>query len=533
MTDWFPHAVGYEVYVRSFADSNGDGMGDLEGIRRRLDHLDWLGVNVVWLTPFYPSPGFDCGYDVSGYVDVDPQHGDLAAFDALLEDAHARGMRLLVDIVPNHTSHLHPWFVESRSSVESPLRDLYIWRDPGADGGPPNNWVSHFGGPAWTLDETTGQYYLHLFLPEQPDLNWESDEVRGRIDEVFRFWCERGVDGFRVDVAHALVKHPAFPDNPVLRTPAPDAGPWEVFASFDHRYDLDQDGNVELHRRWRAVVDPYGAVLIGEIGVAAPQRLTRYSTSGGLHGVFYIEPANLGWEPARIIDAVRRVHELDPDGVAWAMDSHDARRSASRFGGGDRGAARSLAATTLLFGLGGIPFLYQGQELGLEDGVVDAADLVDPVATRNQGVPGRDGARTGMPWEPGPHDGFTSGEPWLRYLPRDASETVVVQRTDPGSWAARHRDLAATRRRLADHWSAPPRWLDSPSPQVGAVRRGDAAVVANLGAEPAHVDLGDGTWQTAFASAEGVSVDGSAVTLPEETAVIVERVGATSAADPP
>lgn len=523
-TSWWRSAVGYEVYVRSFADHDGDGMGDLAGVRSHLDHMAGLGVDAVWITPFYPSPGFDGGYDVMDYTGVDPRHGDLADFDDLVAEAHRLGLRVIIDIVPNHTSHLHPWFIDAAGDRHSALRDFYIWRDPATDGGPPNNWVSHFGGPAWTLDEASGQYYCHLFLPEQPDLNWENAELRSRFDEVYRFWCERGVDGFRVDVAHALIKHPDFPDNPMVRQPGAGAGVWEVFASFDHRYDLDQDDNVELHRRWRRVVEPYGAILIGETGVSDPQRLARYAHGGeGMTCVFFLEPAGLPWEPSRIIDSLRGVHELEPERVAWALDSHDAGRSASRFGGGERGASRSLAVTTLLFGLGGIPFLYQGQELGLEDGVVDRSDLDDPIATRNEGSVGRDGARTPMPWEPGPGDGFTTGVPWLPAAQRRPEETASVQAETPGSWLHRHRELIAVRAGLPDLWQAAAAWLPTPDGEVAAVLRGTAMVVANLSEHRTTVDLPDGAWRMAFSSGDDPEIGDVGVSVPAETSVIVTR----------
>jgi alpha-glucosidase len=522
-TPWWQRAVGYEVYVRSFADDDGDGMGDLAGIRSRLGHLSGLGVDAVWITPFYPSPGFDAGYDVMDHLDVDPQHGTLAGFDDLVTEAHRLGVRVIIDIVPNHTSHLHPWFVESSRGPDSLLRDFYIWRDPAPGGGPPSNWVSHFGGPAWTFDERSGQYYCHLFLPEQPDLNWQNEELRSRFDDVFRFWCERGVDGFRVDVAHALVKHGDFPDNPVAHEVGPDAGPSEVFASFDHRYDLDQDDNVDIHRRWRRVVEPYGAILIGEVGVPDPERLARYTRGGeGLTCVFYLEPAGLRWEPSRIIGMLRQAHELEPERLAWALDSHDAARSATRFGGGDRGASRSLAVTTLMFGLGGMPFVYQGQELGLENGVVDPEHLADPIALRNAGASGRDGTRTPMPWEPGPADGFTTGTPWLPAEPRRPEETVQVQEATPDSWLHRHRDLITARGSLPDLWGAPAQWLETGSDEVGVVRRGGAVVVANLSASEATVELPHGPWRVVFSSSpDDVETRGDAVAVPAETSAVL------------
>jgi alpha-glucosidase len=489
-----------------------------------LRHLSELGVDAVWITPFYPSPGFDAGYDVMDHLDVDPQHGTLAGFDDLVTEAHRLGVRVIIDIVPNHTSHLHPWFVESSRGPDSPLRDFYIWRDPAPGGGPPSNWVSHFGGPAWTFDEASGQYYCHLFLPEQPDLNWQNEELRSRFDDVFRFWCERGVDGFRVDVAHALVKHPDFPDNPVAHEVGtrcrPLGGVRLVRPPVRPRSGRQRGASI---RRWRRVVEPYGAILIGEVGVPDPERLARYTRGGeGLTCVFYLEPAGLRWEPSRIIDTLRRAHQLEPERLAWALDSHDANRSATRFGGGHRGASRSLAVTTLMFGLGGMPFLYQGQELGLENGVIDPANLADPIALRNAGSFGRDGARTPMPWEPGPGDGFTTGTPWLPAQPRRRDETVQVQDVTPASWLNNHRDLITVRRSLPDLWEAPAVWLETGTDEVAAVHRGGVAVVANLSSDETTVGLPQGSWRTVFSSSlDDVEPRGDGVSVPAETTVIL------------
>jgi len=226
---WWRGAVGYEVYIRSFADASGDGIGDLDGITSHLEYLAWLGIDAVWITPFYPSPGFDHGYDVSNYTDIDPIHGSLGDFDRLVDRAHSLGMRVVVDIVPNHSSSRHPWFLEAAKGPENAYRDFYIWRDPAPGGGPPNNWVSHFGGPTWTFDENSGQYYCHLFLPEQPDLNWDNGRVRGHFDEILRFWMDCGADGFRIDVVQGLIKSSEFADNPQLRPLRDGMTNWEVW----------------------------------------------------------------------------------------------------------------------------------------------------------------------------------------------------------------------------------------------------------------------------------------------------------------
>ncbi|HDL41948.1 MAG TPA: alpha-amylase, partial [Actinobacteria bacterium] len=292
MTSWWHGGIGYEIYPRSFADSNNDGIGDINGIKGRLPYLSWLGIDAIWIAPFYESPGLDHGYDVSDYRAINPIHGTLADFDELIADAHARDIRVIVDIVPNHSSSEHRWFQQALQGRDNPYRDYYLWRDPAPDGGPPNNWVSHFGGPAWTLDEASGQYYCHLFLPEQPDLNWSNPALREEFDDILRFWCDRGADGFRIDVAHGLVKDAQFRDNP-QRVPIQDPGnPTEVFGAFEHLYDMDQDGTVDVYRRWNRVVEPYEAVLIGESNPRSLDRVARYVRGDSLHTVFYLEP---GW----------------------------------------------------------------------------------------------------------------------------------------------------------------------------------------------------------------------------------------------
>ncbi len=523
---WWPGTVGYEIYVRSFADSTGDGTGDLAGIAAHLDHVAYLGADSIWITPFYPSPGFDHGYDVSDYRGVSPAHGDLDDFDRMRERAHDLGLRVIVDIVPNHTSSQHPWFVGALDGPDAPTRDYYLWRDPAPGGGPPNNWVSHFGGPAWSLDPASGQYYCHLFLPEQPDLNWRNPAVVDEFDEILRYWCERGVDGFRIDVAHGLVKHPDFPDNPQPRPIEDGMGPRELFDCFDHLYDLEQDDNVDVYRRWNRVIAPYGAMLIGEVATSEPHRVARYSSDGdALHSVFYLRPTRTAWDPDELPEILRAMHDACPDGVSWVIDCHDQSRSVSRYGGGDRGRRRSLAVFTLLTALGGTPFLYQGEELGLEDGIVDRTDLEDPISTRNPGTTeGRDGCRTPMPWEPGPGNGFTTAPAaWLPADDRPAEDTVEHQRSDPSSTLHRYRDLLAQRRRLPELWEEPLAWIDTGDQRVLAVRRGSLVVACNFDATARELGLGgdyETDYEIVFVSTPGaMTPDG----LDGEAAVVLRR----------
>ena len=522
---WWRTSVGYEVYLRSFCDNDGDGIGDLRGLRERLGHLAWLGVDLLWITPFFPSPMHDQGYDVCDYRSVDPTYGTLSDVDSLVADAHEFGIRVLVDLIPNHTSVEHPWFRESRSAHDNPFRDYYIWRDPAPGGGPPNNWVSVFGGPAWTLDEATGQYWLHLFLPEQPDLNWRDERVVREFDEIMLFWLDRGADGFRIDVADGLVKHPGLPDNPVARRArvGPPAGIASDWGSLDHVYDVGQPAVREIHRRWRALAEPYDALLVGEIGLADPLTLARYvDDQDGLHLIFWFELMEIEWDAAKVRESLSGA-AVASGHLAWVQGSHDRPRAATRFGGGDLGRARSLALAVLLLGLPGVPFVYQGEELGLVDGLVQPEEAQDPISTRagEHGL-GRDGCRTPMPWEPRPGLGFTAAtRAWLPFGGRSAGDTAAMQRDDPESVLRRFRRLLRLRATLAD-LPAELEWLAEEGPVV-AYRRGAALVAANCGDEPATLELPPGTWTVAYTTTGSEMRTAAEVPLlaPADAAVLV------------
>jgi len=521
---WWRSAVGYEVYVRSFADHDGDGIGDLPGLRARLGHLADLGIDVVWLTPVTPSPQRDHGYDVSDYLGIEPAYGDLDDLTDVLEGAHELGMRVLLDLVPNHTSDQHLWFVDSRSGREAEHRDFYVWREPGLDGGPPNNWVSHFGGPAWTFDEGTGQYYMHLFLPEQPDLNWAEPRVRAAFEDILTTWFERGIDGVRIDVAHSLVEDPDFRDNPLLADPVRTGSSSSVFERFAHVHDLDQPGVVDIYRDWRRIADAYGALLLGEVYVLDAAKLRRYITDDALHAAFAFATIEPGWDAAEIRAQLLPFVEICEDRLAWPLSSHDAPHAASRFGGGEAGARRSLAYLTLLCGLPGVPFLYQGDELGVGDGILPEGVAEDPIALRLDGVPGRDPARTPMLWEPGEGYGFTTGTPWLPFgANHDGRHSVAAQVGDPTSPLERTRALLHTRRALpALHGPSSATWLTDDGP-VLIVERGEEVLVAlhvGDGEGPATLVLPE-TAQLAFATDDAtVLIDGE-LTLPEDAAVLV------------
>jgi alpha-glucosidase len=465
MAEWWREAVFYEIYVRSFADSDGDGLGDLEGIRSRLPYLRDLGVDALWLTPFYPSPGADHGYDVADYRDVDPRFGTLETFDRLLADAHEQGLKVVIDIVPNHTSIEHEWF-------RSGERDRYIFR-PGRNGGPPNNWVSVFGGSAWTLDEASGEYYLHLFAPEQPDLNWRNEDVQRDFEDVLRFWLDRGVDGFRIDVAHGLFKDEQLRDEPAqsqLEVAGTD------YQGLDQQYAVDQPEVHDLYRRWRRLADEYDdRMYVGEVFLYDPARVAAYVQPDELHLAFNFMLLPEPWSAGRMRAAIdRTLRELEPVRAtpSWVLENHDVMRLPTRFGGGDLGRRRALAASLLILALPGAAFLYAGQELGLDE--VDLPDDVrqDPILVRSGGAhKGRDGCRVPLPWAPG--GGFTTGTPWLPQPEAWDARAVSVQAEDPGSVLALHRRLLEFRRSI----EGPFAWLDSP-PGTLVFGRGDAFVCA-------------------------------------------------------
>ncbi len=487
---WWRDAVGYSVYLRSFADTDADGVGDLHGVQDHLDHLQDLGVDLVWITPFYPSPLVDGGYDITDHTGVDPLYGDLAAFDELVEQIHRRRLRLLIDLVPNHTSIEHPWFQQGRSRPAGEYGGYHLWADPAPGGGPPNNWVSYFGGPAWTLDPARGQYYLHLFLPQQPDLNWRNPAVHREFERILRFWLDRGVDGFRVDVAQGLVKDRRLRSNPERRPSGPDDDRVQQWNAFEHRHDIAQPGSQAVFTAWRSLCARYDALLVGETSVATPEGLARMLPGTGLHAGFWLPPARIGWDPPALRRALTAplAAVADPDTIAWAASTLDEHRPATRFGGGDLGRRRALALATLLFFLPGIPFLYQGEELGLVDGSVPPGAEIDPVSHDPGG--GRDGARTPMPWRPGPALGFSgTSHTWLPLGGRSEADTVLRQQAQPASSLERYRALIQLRARLRPRRMGPVEVLDLGRDDVLAFRRNGLVAVANLGSRPASVPL--------------------------------------------
>ncbi len=543
-TDWWRTAVIYQVFLRSFADGNGDGVGDLAGLRSRLPYLVALGVDALWINPWYPSPMVDVGYDVADYRDIDPAFGRLADAEALITEAHAVGLRVLLDIVPNHTSDAHPWFVDALAG-DRPARDRYLFRPGRGEAGelPPNDWESCFRGPAWTRttdpDGTPGEWYLHMFAPEQPDLNWRNPEVRAEFVDVLRFWFDRGVDGFRIDVAHGLVKQADLVDALGLDRRTEQHPGW------------DQDEVHEIYRDWRRVGDAYDPprVFVAEAWVARPERLPLYLRPDELHTAFEFEPLHVTFraEPWRaVIDQGLAAAAVSGAPSAWVLTNHDVVRQVTRYGraqperrasneeqrarfGVDPidvalGRRRARAAVLLTMALPGAAYVYFGEELGLPE-VEDlpAERRRDPIHLRSAGAdPGRDGSRVPLPWTAGaPSSGFSevpgeqrdalAVEPWLPQPAGWDELAVSVQQEDPTSVLVLYRRLLAARRsRMVD--AGPLTWLRTP-PEVLAFRRGRVECWVNFGASPVDRPVG----RVIIAS-----VDGSADRLEPDTAMWIE-----------
>jgi alpha-glucosidase len=493
---WWDNAVGYEVYIRSFADSNGDGVGDFAGLTARLEHLAWLGIDAVWVTPFYPSPQADFGYDVADYTAIDPVYGSMDDFLRFRARARELGLRVMVDLVPNHTSRQHRWFQTALADPDSPERDFYFFRPPAPDGGLPNNWVSHFGGPAWTLDEASGEYYLHLFHRDQPDLDWSNPAVRQEFDSIFSFWIDQGVDGFRIDVAHALMKDEELKDNPQILPLPHDATPNEAMAAFEHLHDHSQDSTKEIYARWKSLPGGDDIFLLGEVYVVDVEKSSSYMGIGGLDLCLFFGLNRIDWNPSFFVEELRNWSNSSEDGYAWTLASHDEQRPPTRFGGGDLGRSRALAVWTVFSSLPGMPFVYQGEELGLENGHVEPEHIQDPVGQAAYHE-SRDFSRTPMPWDTGPNNGFTTGEPWLISTSRRPDETVAHQRKDPDSFLHLFRDLLATRKRLGARRAGKVEWLPAPAGTF-LVLTGDVLTVSNLTDEVAEVELPPGEWSLEF-----------------------------------
>ncbi len=474
---WWRDGVLYQIYVRSFADTDGDGIGDLQGVIDHLDHLAWLGVDGIWLSPIHPSPNTDWGYDVADYLDVHPELGDLQTLDRLVAEAGARDIRILLDLVPNHTSDRHAWFVDARSSREAEHREWYVWADPRPDGSPPNNWLSVFGGPAWELDPATGQCYLHNFLPEQPDLNWWNREVHDAFDDIMGFWFERGIAGFRIDVANGLVKDAELRDNP----PPTGEDPPEVLRRgqrFVH--NMNRPEVHDVYRRWRTLADASGRVLVGETWLFDPEVLATFygSDLDELHLCFNFSFMFANLEANALRAIVEATDAAFPEGAqpAWTGSNHDVGRFPSRWCAGD--PARIRCSLMTLLTLRGTPFLYYGDEIGMTEVPVVGEDVRDGPGLIGEAQVVRDPGRTPMQWTDQPGAGFTRGDvrPWLPIGDRRAIN-VESQRRDRGSMLHLCRDLIALRRETPDLRSGSYASLPSPK-EAWTWRRGSSTTVA-------------------------------------------------------
>ncbi|KAB2349564.1 glycoside hydrolase family 13 protein [Actinomadura rudentiformis] len=533
-TRWWRDAVIYQVYVRSFADSDGDGIGDLAGIRSRLPYLAELGVDALWLTPFYTSPMADFGYDVADYRDVDPIFGSLNDARALVRDVHEHGMRIIVDVVPNHSSDMHAWFQEALEAAPGgPERARYVFRDGrGPDGAePPNDWESVFGGPAWTR-VPDGQWYLHLFAPEQPDLNWENPEVHREFDDVLRFWLDLGVDGFRIDVAHGMVKAPGLPD--LGYTDQISMLGREVLPYFD------QDGVHDIHRGWRRLLDSYEGERIGVAEAWAPtqERLADYVRPDELHQAFNFHYLTADWSArdkrAVIEESLRTVDRVGAPST-WVLSNHDVKRHVTRYGDGEVGVRRARAAALLMLALPGSAYVYQGEELGLAE-VLDLPEeyLQDPQRGRDP-ESGRDGCRVPLPWSgDAPPFGFGPGSSWLPMPEGWRDLTVERQEADPESMLALYRAALRIRREHPALGDGTLRWLPAPDGAL-VFERGTAAdgtgasegtggrrlvCAVNLGQDTVRVPA----YGRPLLASAPVRPDGDRLVLPPDTAVWCEAM---------
>jgi alpha-glucosidase len=428
---WWRDGVIYQIYPRSFADSNGDGIGDLPGIIGKLDYLVELGVDGIWLSPINPSPDKDFGYDVADYFDIDPKYGTLADFDRLLKEAHKRNLHIIMDLVLNHTSDQNAWFQASRSSRDNPYRDWYIWREnPKGKKYPPNNWQSIFGGKAWQYDEKTEQWYYHMFVKEQPDLNWRNPDVYKKMMDVFRFWLDKGVDGFRLDVFNEYFKDDQFRNNPTK------AG-LRAFDRQKHIYDGNRPEMKSTVRDIRAITDKYSErYVVGETFIASLEEATQFCGDNKLHANFDFSFTSSPWKAGRFYRVITSWDNLLTANDAWpnyVLNNHDVPRSATRFTHGEKDDRLKVAATMLLT-LRGTPYMYYGEEIGMRDIKLKRSELQDPVGIHYWPLPvGRDGCRSPMQWNETENAGFSKGKPWLKIHPNFPKRNVAAQKKEPDS----------------------------------------------------------------------------------------------------
>ena len=511
---WWQEGVIYQIYPRSYQDSNQDGVGDLPGIIKRLDYLQWLGITAVWLSPVYPSPMADFGYDISDYQGIHPLFGTMQDFDRLIGEVHRRGMKLILDLVPNHTSDQHPWFLESRSSRDNPKRDWYIWSDPKPDGSLPNNWLSVFGGSGWEWDEPTQQYYYHAFLKEQPDLNWRNPAVQEAMFSVMRFWLDKGVDGFRVDVMWHMVKDVRFRDNPVNPNYQPHMATYEQLLPV---YSTDQPEVHELVMKMRHILDEYPErMMIGEIYLPIQQLVTYYGIDGkGAHLPFNFQLLQLPWDAQQIAAAIDQYEGVLPAGgwPNWVLGNHDQPRITSRVG-----KEQARVAAMLLLTLRGTPTIYYGDEICMRDVAIPFEEVQDP---QGLNMPdknlSRDPSRTPMQWDNSAYAGFSEAKPWLRIAQNYSRENVSAQQNDPGTMLTLYRRLIQLRQQEPALMTGEYTPVYADKQVIGYMRKAEGTdaflILLNLSHRPAYIRLADeqlqGTVELAtYPELEGIVVSG-------------------------
>lgn len=505
---WWRHGIIYQVYPRSFQDANDDGQGDLAGIAARLDHFVELGVDIIWLSPIFPSPMRDGGYDIANYVDIHPLFGTLSDFDRLVKEAHERNIKVLLDLVPNHTSDQHPWFVNSRSSRRNDKRDWYLWADAAPSGGPPNNWLSEFGGSAWEYDAATDQYYYHAFLAAQPDLNWRNPQVQVAMADIMRFWLQRGVDGFRVDVLWHLLKDKQLRDNP----PNPqfkDGDP--PYRRLQPRYTTDLPEVHDVVSMLRRVIDEFpDRLMIGEVYLPIKQLVAYYGR--GLRGAnlpFNFALLETPWEASVLARLIEAYEAALPAGgwPNWVLGNHDRPRLVSRIG-----TEQARVAAMLLLTLRGTPTIYYGEEIGMREAVIPPDRLRDPIGDSIVGLRyGRDSVRTPMQWDASQFAGFSIVDPWLPIADTSAGANVAAQRRDPASFLNLYRRLIVIRR-------ASPALLDGAYHTVmvrsnlfvfARIETSDRMlIVLNLGGDAVVADPGANVWKGTIAASTAADRDG-------------------------
>ncbi len=532
--DWWRGAVIYQIYPRSYQDSNGDGVGDLAGIVQRLPHIAALGADAIWISPFFTSPMKDFGYDVSNYCDVDPLFGTLADFDAVVAKAHELGLRVMIDLVLSHTADAHPWFKESRKNRTNPKADWYVWAEPKPDGTPPNNWLSIFGGSAWQWDGRREQYYLHNFLTSQPDLNFHEPAVQEALLEVERFWLKRGVDGFRLDTINFYVADKYLRDNPPLpkalrnNSIAPSVNPYNHQL---HLFDKNQPENLEFLKKFRAELEPYGAAAVGEVGDAQRglEIMAEYTSGGDKVQMCYpfemLQPARL--TAASLAETFARMDAAAPDAwPCWSYSNHDVIRHVTRW---DLSDTAAMTYTTLLMCLRGSVCLYQGEELGLPEADIAFEDLQDPYGIEFwPEFKGRDGCRTPMVWQgDNQNGGFTTApKAWLPVTPAHLARSVATEAADHGSMLHHYRRALAFRRShpvLRDGAMG----AVTVEGDVATFRRGGTSTIFcafNLGEGTSTLRLPEGKWRTIGTELGSAPLNGAEVTLGPWGVVLAERV---------